>query len=191
MKNRRLCDLVPPWASGKVHLALCLTGLGIATFCSFCFFLSQYEMALDLLYVFPSETRILEPGAQMTYFVNLINSKGHVTNFFSQAVFFPFVLVILGAICLAVYNFGGFHSGSKSHYLMRRLPNRWEYHRRCLALPLMTILASLILIPLLLGLYYAIYILFTPEQCLQPDQWERFREYAPYLFIPIFNQGWG
>lgn len=191
MKNRRLCDLVPPWADGKVHLALCLTGLGLVSMISFCYFLSQYEMARDMLYAWPRDTRILEPGAKMKYFVDLINSKGHVSNFFSEAVFFPFAFPILGGICLAVYNYIGFHSGSKSHYLMRRLPNRWEYHRRCLALPLMTILASLILIPLLLGLYYAIYILFTPEQCLQPDQLERFREYAPYLFIPIFNQGWG
>lgn len=189
--KKRLRDLVPPWADGKVHLALCLTVLGLVTFYSIYAFCYQYDMARDMLYVYNSTPRILEPGAKMKYFVDLINSHGYVSNFFSYAVFFPFVFPILGAICLAVYNYMSFRNGSSSHYLMRRLPDKWEYHRRCLALPLLTILASLVLIPVLLGLYYAIYILFTPEQCLQPDQWERFREYAPYLFIPNFNKGWG
>ena len=185
-------DLVPPWADGGQHLAYCLTGLGLAVFLSCYFFLSQYNAALDMLYnYYISGPRTLRADAQMKYFVDLINSKGNVSNFFSHAVFAPFILPILVSICLTVYYYMGFHNGSNSHYVMRRLPDKWEYHRRCLALPLMTILASLLLIPLLLGLYYAIYILFTPEQCLQPDQWERFREYAPYLFIPIFNRGWG
>ena len=189
--KKKLRDLVPPWTDGGQHLAFSLTALGLAVFLSICFFLSQYDIARDMLYLYGSEPRILESGAQMTYFVDLINSKGYVTNFFSQAVFAPFLVPILWSIGLAIYYYMGFHNGSNSHYLMRRLPDRWEYHRRCLALPLMTILASLILIPLLLGLYYAIYILCTPEQCIRPGQWERFLEYAVYLFIPTFNKGWG
>ena len=191
MKKYRLRDLVPPWAKPGNHLAGCLCSLGTAGFLSFCFFISQFNMALDMLYTgIPGETP-LRADAQMYYFVDLIGSHGHVSNFFSEPVFFPFVLLILGAICLAVYNYSGFHHGSKSSYLMRRLPDKWEYLRRCLAFPLLTILLGLVLIPLLTGLFYAIYIHFTPEQTLKPDQWEQFRAHLAHLFIPNFNRGWG
>lgn len=191
MKKYRLRDLVPPWAKPGNHLAGCLCSLGTAGFLSFCFFISQFNMALDMLYTgIPGESP-LRADAQMYYFVDLIGSHGHVSNFFSEPVFFPFVLLILGAICLAVYNYSGFQNGSKSSYLMRRLPDKWEYLRRCLALPLATMLLGLVLIPLLTGLFYAIYIHFTPEQTLKPDQWEQFRAHLAYLFIPNFNRGWG
>lgn len=191
MKKYRLRDLVPPWAKPGNHLAGCLCSLGTAGFLSFCFFISQFNMALDMLYAGVPKESPIEAGAQMTYFADLINSHGYVSNFFSEPVFFPFVLLILGAICLAVYNYSGFQNGSKSSYLMRRLPDKWEYLRRCLALPLATMLLGLVLIPLLTGLFYAIYIHFTPEQTLKPDQWEQFRAHLAYLFIPNFNRGWG
>lgn len=191
MKKYRLRDLVPPWAKPGNHLAGCLCSLGTAGFLSFCFFISQFNMALDMLYAGVPKESPIEAGAQMTYFADLINSHGYVSNFFSEPVFFPFVLLILGAICLAVYNYSGFHNGSKSSYLMRRLPDKWEYLRRCLAFPLLTILLGLVLIPLLTGLFYAIYIHFTPEQTLKPDQWEQFRAHLAHLFIPNFNRGWG
>lgn len=191
MKKYRLLDLVPPWADGKVHRAGIIAALAFCAMLSSAFFHTQFSAARSALYTGEPGASALREGIQMEYFADLITSQGHVSNWFSEPVFFHFLFLFLGAILLAVYNYSGFRNGSKSHYLMRRLPDRWEYHRRCLTLPLLTILAGLVLIPVLLGLYYAIYIHFTPEQCLQPDQWERFREYAPYLFIPNFNKGWG
>lgn len=191
MKRRRLIDLIPPWASPRKHLGLCLGGLGAAALLSLLLFLSQLRLARSLLYTGTPGKSPLEPGAQMIYFADLIGSHGYVTNVFSEPVFFPFLLLALGAGCLALANAWGFHTGSQSHYLMRRLPDRWEYPRRCLALPALTLLLGLVLLPVLTGLFYVIYIQFTPEQCLRPDQWPQLRAHMADLFLPSLNRGWG
>lgn len=191
MKRYRLTDLIPPWAAPRKHLALCLGGLGAAALLSLCLFLSQFSLARKLLYTGVPGKSPLEPGAQMAYFADLIGAHGYVTNVFSQPVFFPFLLLALGAACLALVNFSGFRSGTRSSYLMRRLPDRWEYPRRCLAIPVLTVLLSLVLLPVLTGLFYAIYVRFTPAQCLRPDQWPQLRAHVIHLFLPILNRGWG
>ena len=56
--------------------------------------------------------------------------------------------------------------GSRADYTMRRLPDRWDLHRRCLALPAAGIVGALSLQGLLGILYYFVYILVTPRQCL-------------------------
>ena len=121
----------------------------------------------------------------MVYFAYLICGYEPSYSWYAAPAFFLFPALFAGALCLAAYNYVGFRNGSKSHYLMRRLPDKWEHHRRCLALPLLAILAGLVLIPILIAVYYAIYLHFTPEQCLQPNQWEVFRESIVYLFLPI------
>ena len=73
---------------------------------------------------------------------------------------------------------------------MRRLPDRWEYHRRCLTIPLLAILSALVLIVVLIGLFYALYLHATPEQCLQPNQWEVFRDSLQYLILPVHLRFW-
>lgn len=191
MNRRRLPDLVPPWASPRKHLGLCLGGLGATALLSFLLFLSQFLLARSLLYTGAPGKSPLEAGARMLYFADLIGSHGSVTNVFSQPVFFPFLLLALGAVCLALRNIWGFRTGSQSHYLMRRLPDRWEYPRRCLALPVLTLLLSLVLLPVLTGLFYVVYIQFTPEPCLRPDQWPQLRAHMADLFLPSLHRGWG
>lgn len=72
-----------------------------------------------------------------------------------------------GAMLLAVGYFYLYHRmGSMSVYLMRRLPNRWELHRRCWTVPVLGALAGLVLLGMLLGVYYLIYRFCTPAQCL-------------------------
>ena len=63
--------------------------------------------------------------------------------------------------------------GSKSIYLMRRLPDRWELHRRCLALPALGAALCLAAALLALLLDLAIYRLFTPETLQAPLQWQK------------------
>jgi hypothetical protein len=61
--------------------------------------------------------------------------------------------------------------GSRSDYLMRRLPDRWEYPRRCVTLPLLgavAIIAEFLIVTLI---YFAVYALFTPGICL-PAGWQ-------------------
>ena len=126
----------------------------------------------------------------MTYFAHLICGNDPTYSWYSAPVFTGFSLLFLGAAILAAYNYSGFRNGSKSYYLMRRLPDKWEYHRRCLALPLAATLAGLVLIPVLMGLFYVLYLHATPEQCLQPGQWEVFRDSLQYLLLPVHLRFW-
>ena len=55
---------------------------------------------------------------------------------------------------------------TKSIYLMRRLPDRWDLHRRCWGRPLIYVVGSIILMTAILLFYYAVYLVFTPKECL-------------------------
>ena len=49
---------------------------------------------------------------------------------------------------------------------MRRLPERWELHLRCLTVPVVGVLGAMSLQGILGIFYYLIYIFVTPRQCL-------------------------
>lgn len=73
------------------------------------------------------------------------------------SAFYGFALVSLVLAGLAVWNYASFRQGVRTDYLMRRLPDRWEYHRRCLTVPLLGIGASVLIALALWVLYRAIY----------------------------------
>ena len=182
--KKRLRDLVPPWADPTAHvsgLSALLIGCIAVSFARFQF---QLNDAVVTLYAGAVGSSPLLEGVKMKYFAYLICGNDPSYSWYGLPVFSVFTLLFLGAVIVAFVNYSGFRNGSKSVYLMRRLPNKWEYHRRCLALPLLAILAGLVSIPILLGLFYALYLHATPEQCLQPGQWEVFRDSLGYLFLP-------
>lgn len=81
-------------------------------------------------------------------------------------LFVIFYFVIIYCVLLAVYHYFYHYQGSKMIYLMRRLPDKWELHIRCLLLPIVAGMIALAYRYMLEMLFYAIYILFTPSQCL-------------------------
>ena len=48
---------------------------------------------------------------------------------------------------------------------------RVELHRRCLTLPICAAFGCAVCAFVLLLVYFAIYMLMTPQECLQPEQW--------------------
>ncbi len=56
-----------------------------------------------------------------------------------------FFLVALVLVSLALGHYLYHRRGARTDYLMRRLPRPWEYHLRCLALPVLGILLALAL----------------------------------------------
>lgn len=102
----------------------------------------------------------LIPDARMLDFHVILEGSFSVVPFFVGLF-----LAFMGS--LYVYHF----SESRSIYLMRRLPNRWELLRRCITLPLVGIGGMLILVCILFFVYYGLYFIFTPEAALTPDQW--------------------
>lgn len=99
-------------------------------------------------------------------------------------VFFLFLLVFAAALVTIGRNYARFWQGSKSIYLMRRLPDRWELHRQCLTLPLLSILAGLLLVGLLLPLFFWVYTAAIPDQCLPRNPWDGLWSHFLSLFIP-------
>ena len=80
-------------------------------------------------------------------------------------------LPLLLPLVFLLWHYAYHYQGSRSVYLMRRLPDRWEYHRRCLAIPAATVAATAVLLAGSLALFYGAYMLFTPAACVVPGQW--------------------
>jgi len=127
-------------------------------------FLLRYADAYGALFRVDRITRerTLIEGAVMKDFAELIRGTG--IGFF----------LLCGCMVFFIVRHYLYHwRHAKSIYLMRRLPRRSELHRRCLTLPAVGILLSLLCAFLILLLYYGIYMLITPEICLTDGQWQK------------------
>ncbi len=123
-------------------------------------FLSRFSTARNALYEFTfTGKRILIEGAKMPDFSLIIRYS-----------YGGFVLVSIFALAAILYHYLYHKQGSKSIYLMRRLPDRWELHKRCFTIPCLVILASILCALFLILLFYIVYLTFTPNGCL-PDSY--------------------
>lgn len=139
----------------KQELNLFLWGLGGSLLYS-TGFLFRYADAREALYEMTNTgEKVLIENAAMPGITILIRN--------AFAGFFILSLLALGA---AIYHYLFHYHESKSIYLMKRLPNRWELYKRCFALPCLEILLSLLTALTLFLLYYGIYLCFTPKTCL-------------------------
>lgn len=117
--------------------------------------------AWDRLYKMEGGRKVLRTGVTMPLFRELVSWS-----------LIGFGLFLAAMAVLAVY-YVLYHrqGGSRTDYLMRRLPDRWEYLRRCLALPVLGCGAALVLLGVLWTLYVWMYLRFTPDVCIPPEQW--------------------
>ena len=118
-------------------------------------YLGNYISERNNLYEKIGEKQVLRTGAKMPEFEALIEGR---------MIGFGIVIVIL--ICISVYHYIYHYMDSKLVYLMKRLPNKWEMHKRCLVIPVAGIIITIVCMILLWFLYYGIYLVFTPQQCL-------------------------
>lgn len=119
-------------------------------------FLISYLQARSSLWIYQGRYRTLRPDAVMMPFPTLLG--------FSLWGCFLAAIAMVG---LAAWHYALHFRGSKSIYTMRRLPQRWELHQRCLTVPALAAAGYLLEAALLLGLDYLIYRLATPAQALQ------------------------
>lgn len=157
----RLDELFPVGVEPKRELMWVGIGWGAALLYSAGFFIA-FRNAYDNLFYRWGVERSLMPGALMPDFGVLLGRS-----------LVGFLVVALGMIGLAAYHYAYHSQDSKSIYLMRRLPQRWELLRRCAAAPLLCALVSLLLAFLTLLLYYWFYMAFSPEGCVVSGQWAR------------------
>ncbi len=155
--RKKLEQLVPPGYPVKTELRLWCGGLLLALVWSFGYF-GRLAKALDGLYTtLPGNKRVLVPGAVMPGFAGVLDGA-----------LVPFVLLAFCMLGFALSHYAYHWQGAKSVYLMRRLPDAALWHRLCLTLPLLTVLATLAAAAVLTAIYFALYLLRTPAQCLLP-----------------------
>ena len=139
-----------------------VAGLAVAVVYSMIYLL-RYFNARENLYEWTLKGRELIEGAVMPDFAELMDG--------TLLVFLAIALTMLG---LAIYHYIYHRLDTKSYYVMRRLPSRWELHRRCLTLPMIGLLICGAAALIMTLIYYWIYMGCTPEECLMPGQWGRF-----------------
>lgn len=146
----------PVGLDGGQEAKTILVGLIVASLWGIFDFAGAYTNALsNLYYRYAGLKSTLIPDAVMEDFSVLILGSD-----------FLFDLICLAMPLLAVWHYVYHYRDSRSVYLMRRLPDRWEFHRRCLMIPMGGLVASLSCLGVLGIAFYLIYILCTPQQCL-------------------------
>ena len=153
----------PPGYAYKPELKALTAALAWSILSSFVSFLVSFSSARQSLYIRLGNKLLLDETRVMPDFVNILNNY--------LIVYFIFAALILAAATIIHYAY--YHRESKSIYLMRRLPNRFELHRRSLLIPLLSALIHMFVAFVMLLILYAVYMIFTPKACLAPDQWNR------------------
>lgn len=154
---KKLEKYTPPGIAFANQLILCLLGMSAAIGYSLSY-LAKYLTARGNLFEYTHVGQVLREGAVITDFYQLIHDG--LDSFDGFLVFYS---VMLGML---VYHYLYYYHGSKSIYLMRRLPDKWEMHRRNVVMPFAAIAVGALTQAALWMLYYGIYLVCTPPQCL-------------------------
>ena len=155
-KWKWLAKYAPLGIPYEKHIRGFLALVASATMCTMFFFL-QYSNALERLYVYRAGKKVLKEGA-------IIDSFGQIT----EGLFLMGYAISVAVLLMVIYYYLYHYQGSKMMYLMKRLPDKWDVHRRCITLPVTGAVLMAVWMKVLEMLYYAIYIIFTPSQCLPP-----------------------
>lgn len=131
-----------------------LAGLVVSTLHSM-WFLLRYGEARRELYTRTSSGLKLMEGAIIRDFSDL-----------TENVFLTFYVVMIVTFLTVIFFYFYHYEGSKMMYLMKRLPDKWELYRRVITLPVAGTIILLVWMTMLKMLYYSIYVICTPSQCL-------------------------
>lgn len=153
-------DMTPVGIDGKKELGWAAAAFGLSLFESLTFFISLYAK-IDDLYMISKATgrRILDPDSYMP----------DLSDFAPSYIYF-FLLTALVFLTLSGYHYIYHYQGAKSIYTMRRLPDRWELHRRCLVFTLTVAVICILMSVIMLGAYLWAYNTFVPPARLRPGQ---------------------
>ena len=153
-KIKRLEKYAPLGIGVGSQVAWYIVGAVAATLHSM-WFLVEYLQARNELYVGTASGLQLIEGAVIKDFVSL-----------AQPVFLSFYIVAIVTFLTAIFFYFYHYDGSNMMYLMKRLPDKRELYRRVLTLPIAGVVVLMLWMIILKALYYAIYIMCTPIQCL-------------------------
>ena len=135
--RKRWDRLVPPGMNGRREAGQLAAGLTAALVWSAAAFLVPFLQDYE---------RLMWVRAAFDPFDRLLRSA-----------LVPFALIAGWMLAMALVHILSHYQESRSIYLMRRLPDRWELWRRCLALPLAGLAIALVLALGLSVLYFWLY----------------------------------
>ena len=138
----------------STELKWALAGWGLSIGWSMCF-LFRYFTELQSCLEWEKEYLNPRSGIFIPTFPQLIEN-----------CFLGFGIVIAFMIFAAILHYRWHYTGSRSIYLMRRLPDRFELARRCLTFPITAIAICLLTAAVLFFLYLALYAFYTPDRFL-------------------------
>lgn len=165
MKKREKPDLSPYFPAGintATHIRTIRGGFFGATGWSLWYLNSLFSEKAQLYEDLYGNVKRLKPGAVMPDFRDILGA--------SLYGFFVLALAMAG---LAFYYYIYHYQGSRSIYLMKRLPDKNELHKRCLTVPITVAALALVTAFIVILLYYCLYLYVTPEECLSPHQWQK------------------
>lgn len=160
--SKRIDSVAPPGIGTDWEIKGYLTGLVLFVIMSAIDFIGNYNEAYSDLYHWLFGRQVMIAGAVMPDFVAILDD--------SLRGFFLYCFLMLAVV---VWHYLYYYNGPKSIYLMKRLPNRLEIHKRAWVLPLLGVAATLLAAFVMLVIYFEIYMIVTPKQCITPGQWSK------------------
>lgn len=161
MISKFLNKYSPPGMELKQEKRIFAWGIILSILYSIFDWSAKYIEAYNGLFVYKNGRHLLNVNAEMPYFRALLGRS-----------FMGFAILSVIMLGFIIYHYIYYRQGSKSIYLMKRLPNKSELHIRALAIPVIVVMLCFVTVFILLMIYFAIYMLVTPKACLLPNQWQ-------------------
>ena len=137
-------------------------GLPVGILWSFVFFF-RYADAYEELFTRSGGEQVLKPGAVIQPFDEIMGPS-----------LLALVLVAFIMLQFLFHHWFYFYQGSRSIYLMKRLPQKGELVKRILILPVLAFFICMAVLVLVRFLYFGVYLLVTPDSCLPANVWQQF-----------------
>lgn len=153
-RMKRLEKYAPLGIGVEKQVTAYIIGVIVATLHSMLFII-RYLEARGELYVKRFDGMTLIEGA-------IIYDFGALT----ATVFWTFYIVGIVSLLTPIFFYFYHYDGSKMMYLMKRLPDKRELYRRVFTLPIAGAILLAVWMVILKMLYFTIYVICTPSQCL-------------------------
>lgn len=145
----------PPGYEYETERNMSVLLLGLAAALSLQYFARLSDACEMLYYVDRFAARKVRPGAVAASFGQLAFPYG--------SLFLPYYLFLA---IMMVYHYLYYYRDTKSIYLMRRLPERGVLAKSCVQAPLLGMAAGALTMAALCLLYYGLYLLVMPGECM-------------------------
>lgn len=153
MKKYKLQNFHPMTIDVRISLIRYYTVIALVTFVSFIMFVLDYLKEYNKIYYYRNSIKVHDITPIKSFKDILLDSDCMVG--------FLIIIVLLIA-CIFVF-YLSHKQGSKSIYLMRRLPKKYEFLIRCITLPLLGVLCTVVIRFIFWCLCASIYYGMTPS----------------------------